>query len=186
MSKHIDQIYVQSDDLATIGAALTEYCRQYEFSFAEHPRANLDGIRQTLEFLKNHRRNRCFWLLPPVRGWVCMWEVVDNTQFADHEVARFLSEVLGCTAYWIILDEDYNIWAFQRFEKGNREDELFRPEEYFSSASKEGDFDSYGLCFGLAEAFNRDLDLPHFLLSMPDLMRQKNLKSSITRLMWRP
>lgn len=180
MGLALDQIYLRANDTERPAAVIREYCSQRGAQFVPHQRYRLEGVKQVLGLIA-HRRKRRYYLLPTCGDWVCVWEVVDHSTFADPGLVCFLSEALHSMALWLTIDQGYNMWAYQVFANGRLEEEVFLPEEYFLG-NTEADLDTYGDCHDFAGEFNGRMHLPHFLMSPRELDRQKEVKSLVVKL----
>lgn len=175
MALRIQQLFLQTSNIENAIHCLRSCSRARGNTFAPHPKYKLSGVEQTLKSLV--RKFRRFVLMPPSNGYCTVWEIVDHAEFADPGLAQCLSECIQAKSIWIKLDEDFNIWAYQVYQSGRLEDELFRPEDYFLGRTESGDFRSYGKCHTFAETFGRSNNLPHFLLTVPQLERDKHLNA---------
>jgi hypothetical protein len=187
MALRVSQMYVQSSNVRDVAGALREYCRIHRLRFVRHARYRIDGIRQVLSYLSKSRKQRRFLLLPPTGNWITLWEQVDYSDFADPSVVQFLSLTLLTRTLWAELNDDYNIWAYQIFERGELVKEQFHPECYFLKRGKQQlqDLDAPPGCHRAAEKFNRRLKLPYFLFSPAQLAQDRRLASTVVRVIGR-
>lgn len=179
MALRVEQVYVFSRKTEEVVQALRECSRIRGRRFSPHPRYRLTGIKEVLRHLVTGKR--CFLVAPPKYGWICIWEIADCAEFADPGLVSCLSNVLGVRTLWVALHDDYNIFAYQVFDAGILEEEVFRPEDYFLGKIEGGDYESYGSCHRLAEDLNRRLKLPYFLLTVPAMQRRQSLTRSVKK-----
>ncbi|HUE72346.1 MAG TPA: hypothetical protein VMP01_15790 [Pirellulaceae bacterium] len=126
-----------------------------------HKKYSMQGLNQVKKHLIGRRRK--FVISDRKQGWVAVWEHVDYANFADPDIARFLSQYLETTCLCVEINEDYNIWCFQEYRDGEIVNERFLPTDYFTGKGENGDLDSYGWCHDFADRFERKHRLPYFL-----------------------
>jgi hypothetical protein len=179
MALRVEQVYVFSRKTEEVVLGLRECSRIRGRNFSPHPRYRLTGVKEVLRRLVTGKRR--FLVAPPKYGWVCIWEIAGRAEFADRGLVSCLSNVLGVRTLWVALNDEYNIYAHQVFDRGILEEEMFRPEDYFLGKVEGGDYGSYGSCHSLAEDLNRRLKLPHFLLTVPAMQRRQSLTRSVRK-----
>jgi hypothetical protein len=172
MSNRFAKMYVKTKSIDGVVSEIKSCVTKNGKRFVRHRKYRLEGIRQTLAFVVGKRRR---FLLEETKGWVVVREIVMHTEFADPLLAKWLSTKLKTESLWLKVNEDYNIWAFQRFEHGKLVDENFRPEGYFLAKNAEqaesSDLDSYGWCGDFASRFEKKLKLPDLYLTLAQLKR---------------
>ena len=184
MSLRIGQIYIQSESLPNVEKAILDCCRKIRTKFIPHQKYQLEGVRQALKcIIKTKRR---YYVCPPKDGWICMWEVIKyGATLADPGITCCLSHTLHSKSLWLNLNQDCNTWAYQLFEKGRLKEELFLPEDYFLGNIASGNLNSYGSCLEFATIFKNKMNLPYFLLTIPQLERKKKLLDSVVKIIAR-
>lgn len=140
----VSQLFVLGSSVPKVAVCLRTCCAAQKPRSPRHVRVSR-GAKQVLQYLQRSKKQRRFHLTPPQDGWICLWEEVDYTDFADPRIAYQLSAELHTETFWLDLNEDYNVWAFQHFSKGKVvAQEHQQPKSYFtSSAIDPEEMDSY-------------------------------------------
>jgi hypothetical protein len=176
MSLRVDQIFVKCQDTNLVSQSIHTYVSTIGKNFSPNPNAKLDGVEQTLRYSIKRKRE---FLLYTKNYWTVVWEKVDYSEFSDPAIAQFLSDVIGTETIWLKFDDDFNIWAFQKYNKGIVVESQFLPKSYFLGQTDSPDLFSYGSCHEFADEFNQLNQLPAFLVTFPVLERQKKLYASL-------
>lgn len=179
MSLHADQLFVKSKSLDAVVEFVRKYVSEYGTRFVPHSHVKLDGVEQTLKGLIRRRRK---FILYNKKEWTVIWERVHYSSFADPDIAKFVSKQLETKAIRIDFDDNYNIWAYQVFDRGEVVDESFLPESYFVGDHEATDFDEYGSCHDFAEEFNSHWQLPAFLVTLSQLERSPSKFRGLTEI----
>ncbi|HOX06897.1 MAG TPA: hypothetical protein PK280_10885 [Planctomycetota bacterium] len=114
MSINVGQVFVQHEKLNLIIKVAAEYLRMWQrdvYSRLSDIEKNEQGAEHFLE-----KRTRKITVLPPKGGWTTLIECVRF--LADAELAKHLSEGLGCRTVWAEVQGGALGWACFEFEKG--------------------------------------------------------------------
>jgi hypothetical protein len=114
MSINVGQLFVEHDNLKLILRVVAEYVRVWQKGIFSRL-STLEKQEQGAEnFLT--RRARRISILPPANGWAM---IVEQVRFlADGDLARHLSEGLGCRVIWSEVQGGALGWACFEFENG--------------------------------------------------------------------
>lgn len=179
MSRQVDQLYVKHSNAKEVAETLRSYVSSIGKRFVPHPKYKLDGIEQTLRILIKKKRK---FLLLPVGYWTAVWESVEDVDFADPDIARYLASELKTESLWLNLDENYNLWAFQRFSGDRLVSENFSPKSYFLGDQECQNRFRFKSCFEFADELNAKLDLPEFLTGIGAIEKRMTRNQKIVRL----
>lgn len=160
MSRSVDQMFVKHKDPQDVASSLEDYVSTIGKAFYRHPRYQLNGVEEVLRILIKRKREFAIY---SKSDWTVVWELVEQSTFADPDIVRHLASKLSTTAIWINYDENFNIWAYQEMAGETLVGEQFLPESYFLGAHELNDRFNYGSCMDVSEAFNSKHDLPEFL-----------------------
>ena len=114
MSINVGQLFIQHPNLKLTVRVAAEYLRIWQRDVFSRL-SNLEKTEQGAEhFLE--KRTRKITILQPLRGWSML---VEQSRFlADGDLARHLSEGLGCRVVWAEVQGGALGWACFEFEKG--------------------------------------------------------------------
>jgi len=114
MSINVGQIFIQHQNLNLTVKVAAEYLRIWQrevFARLSDLEKDEQGAEHFLE-----KRTRRIAILPPLRGWSV---AIEQVRFlADGDLARHLSEGLGCKVVWVELQGGALGWAGFEFENG--------------------------------------------------------------------
>ena len=114
MSVNVGQLFVQHDNLSMLLKVATEYVRAWQrdiFSKLSELEKHEQGAENFLT-----RRTRRLTILPPRDSWAM---IIEHVRFlADGDLARHISESLGCRVVWAEVQGGALGWACFEFDKG--------------------------------------------------------------------
>lgn len=170
MSLRVWQAYVRCDDRTAVKRLIKDYVRIHQRRFYPDRRFQRSWTQVCLRYVHDKRR----FAIAMQGEWALLWERVKYLEFGDPALLRYLSEKLQTTAFWFEAVDDYNIWAYQRFESGAVVAEEFQPKSYFLGKDETKIRWFAGpYCHDRIAQFEKKTKLPYFLRSSVGFKRDK-------------